>query len=98
MIKDDGKQWFLELTQSIVGQLKENREDIKDIWAHLDNRKNIHTECREHILVKLLELDAKFLEKFANLDKRLEVTIVKVGALISAIVLVGQYLVTHFFR
>ena len=85
MVRDDGKQWLYELTQSITAQLKENRDDITSIWDTINKNKEAHVHCREQIL-----------EKIADLDKRLEITIVKVGALISAIVIASEYLINHF--
>jgi len=85
MVKDDGKQWLLELTQSITAQLKENREDIVSLWETVNRNKEAHVHCREQIL-----------EKIADLDKRLEITIVKVGAIISGIVIASEYLINHF--
>lgn len=84
MEKDDGKQWLLELTQNITSQLKEDRADIGLIWETINRNKEMHVNCREQIL-----------EKIANLDKRLETTIVKVGAAIGVITILAQYLFNH---
>lgn len=92
---DEGKQWLLELTQNITNQLKEDRADINLLWETVRKDKELHMTCREQILEKLAELDRKLLEKANDIDKRLEITIVKMGALITALSIMAEYLFSH---
>lgn len=106
MAKDEGKQWLLELTQSITNQLKEDRTDIVALWEAVNEGKGMHASCREQILVKLSELDKallekatdldkKLLEKAADLDKRLSITIIEVGASVGGLCILAEYLFNH---
>lgn len=95
MTKDDGKQWLMELTQNITNQLKESKTEINNLWEVINKNRDMHTNCREQVLDRLANLDNEFSEKFADLDKRLEVTIIKVGAVMGALIVLGEYLFGH---
>lgn len=96
MTRDDGRQWLLELTQNITSQLKENKSEIISIWEVINSNKDLHSSCREQVLNRLAEIDNEVLKKFADLDKRLELTILKVGILVGALLIVGEFLIRHF--
>lgn len=72
MVKDDGRAWLVELTQSITGQLKQNREDIADIYTQIRTAREHHSICREQILGEL-----------AKIDKRVEVVVVRISIYIA---------------
>ena len=98
MVKDDGKQWLLELTQNITSQLKEDRADISAIWDAIHKTREGHNMCREQMLSQLSLLDKEFVKKFADLDKRLEIAMMKIGVLISGLTIAGEFVLNHFFR
>lgn len=80
MVKDDGKQWLIELVQSITSQLKEDRTELSNLWAVVNANKEAHNMCREHIL-----------KQIADLDKRVEIAVFKIGIVISVLLLVVNY-------
>lgn len=84
MVKDDGKQWLIEVVQSLTGQLKDNREQINLLWQAMGDTSKAHMTCREEVFKNL-----------ANLDKRIEVAMIKLGLLISVVITLGQYLLNH---
>lgn len=95
MAPDESKQWLVELTQNIISQLKESKIDRVAIWEALGKNKDQHTSCREGVLGKVNDLEKQVLEKFANLDKRIDIAMVKIGAIISALTMIGQAIVNY---
>lgn len=89
MVKDDGRAWLVELTQSITGQLKQNREDITDIYTQIRTAREHHNVCREQILREL-----------AKIDKRVEVVVVRISIYIAIFIFLAtvalEFLAKHW--
>ena len=71
---EGARVWLMELTESITSQLRQNREDIVDIYSQIREAREHHTVCREHILNEL-----------AKMDKRLEVIMVRIGIYVAIV-------------
>lgn len=91
MGRDEGRQWLLELTQSITRGLEASREDRAKLWDAVTTIREQHMNCREHVL-----------KSIGDLDKRTEVIAIKVGFYVSiiasAIGIVAEHIVKEFFK